>query len=81
MKQYWKDKVLSNKNSLNNLKIGATSLRKKVGQYTKDDKVIQIFDSISEAARISNINITNISKVCNNIKPYKSAGGFIWKFI
>ena len=52
--------------------------RKKVSQYTKDNKLIKVFESISEASRHTGINIQSISCVCN--KKRKTAGGYIWHF-
>ena len=54
---------------------------KKIGQYTLDNILIQEYTSISEAARETKICLSTISKVCNGIKSYKTAGGFIWNFI
>lgn len=52
--------------------------RKKVSQYTKDNKLIKVFKSISEASRHTGIKIQSISQVCNNKR--KTAGGYIWRF-
>lgn len=52
----------------------------KVKQYTKDNIFIAEYNSINEAARITNINSGNICNVCNKKPHYKYAGGFLWIF-
>jgi hypothetical protein len=51
---------------------------KKVYQYTKDNKLIKIWNGMSEAARELNIQQPNISSCCNG--KLKTYGGYIWKF-
>jgi hypothetical protein len=63
------------------LKLGSEANRKKVGKYDNNNNLLEEFDCVSEASNITKISRQGISKVCNNIKPYKTAGGFIWKFI
>lgn len=56
------------------------SLRKKVAQLDLEtEEIIQIFNSITEAAKQTKINSGSISKVVN--KKQKSAGGYKWKFV
>jgi group I intron endonuclease len=55
--------------------------KKRIGKFDNEDKILEEFNSISEASKQTNISRQTISKVCNNIMPYKTAGGFIWKFI
>jgi len=55
--------------------------KKRIGKFDNEDKLLEEFNSISEAFKQTNISRQTISKVCNNIMPYKTAGGFIWKFI
>ena len=43
-------------------------------------EVIQEFESIREAFRITGINRRGISWCCSNRKKYKTAGGYKWKF-
>lgn len=52
---------------------------KKVGQYDKNNNLIKIYKSISEASRQTKINITSISYSANNLR--KTGGGYIWHFI
>ena len=52
---------------------------KKVYQYSKDNKFIKEFDSITEASKLYNIPGTNISKCCSGKR--KTAGGYIWKLL
>lgn len=55
--------------------------RKKVGKYNKNNELLEEFNSISEASEKTKISRTSISKTCLANKRYKSAGGFIWKYI
>jgi group I intron endonuclease len=63
------------------LALGVEKNKKKVAQYDLNNNLISEFNCITEAANKTNICIRSISRVCNNIKYYKTAGGFIWKFI
>jgi group I intron endonuclease len=63
------------------LEFGVEKNKKKVAKYDKNNNFIEKFSCITEASKKCNITHTTISNVCNNIKYYKTAGGFIWKFI
>lgn len=63
------------------LKKGNNKMKKKVGQYDKNNLFIKEFESVKEASRITNISNIGIRNVCNSKKSYYTAGGFIWKFI
>lgn len=53
---------------------------KKIQQLSIDDEtVFGEYASISEAARLTNINRVLISRHINRPEKYKSAGGFIWR--
>jgi group I intron endonuclease len=52
--------------------------KKSVIQMTKNDEIIKIWDSISEAQK--ELNIRHISDCCSNNNTYKSAGGYKWKY-
>lgn len=52
---------------------------KKVGQYTLDGKLIQVFDSIGLAGKYMHCNKTSIFKVCKG--ENKSCGGYNWKYM
>ena len=52
--------------------------KKKVFQYSLDNKFIKQYNSISEAGKETNIPKGNISANLNNRQ--KSAGGYIWRF-
>ena len=54
---------------------------KKVNQYSLDGKLIKTFKSVREAERETGILHNNISKCCNNIPWYKTAGGYKWSFV
>ena len=62
------------------LKNQSDATKKRVGKYNKDGELLECFDSISDAANISNLSVTTISRVCSGQKYHKTAGGFIWKF-
>lgn len=53
--------------------------KKKVAQYDKENKLLNEYESISEASRKTGITITNISYCANGKR--KSGGGYIWHFI
>ena len=76
-------KILKNKiteKQLNALEKGRELIRRKVGKFDNNN-LLEQFDSITEASNNTNISYSTISKVCNNTKGHKTAGGFIWKFI
>jgi group I intron endonuclease len=52
---------------------------KKVGKYDLEGKLLATYESISEAGRREDILYQSICKVCKG--KYKTAGGFIWKYI
>lgn len=52
--------------------------RKKVYQYSLNLELLNIFESVSEAGRITNIGRRDISANCNNRQ--KTAKGYIWSF-
>jgi len=64
LKEYHKNKVV---------KINIIKIR----QYDLNNILVNSFNSIIEAANITQISRYSISKVCNN--KQKNAGGFIWK--
>lgn len=51
---------------------------KKVGQYSLDDKLIKIFDSMSDAARECNTYHSSISACCSGKK--QTSAGYKWKY-
>ena len=51
---------------------------RKVGKYTLDDQLIEIFESISLASKAIGINEGQIQRVCAGVR--KTAGGFKWKY-
>ena len=61
------------------LKIANEKRKRKVEQYTIDDKFINTFDSISDVAKIIGVTAASISKCCN--KKTKTCKGFVWKFL
>lgn len=53
--------------------------RKKVAQYTLDDKYVREFKSINEAGRETNSSIGTIHNCC--VGKSKSCNGYKWKFV
>lgn len=52
---------------------------KKVGQFSKTNELLEIYNSLIEAKEKTGISDASISQVCHQKR--KTAGGFIWKFI
>ena len=50
-----------------------------VYQYSKDELLINVYDTIAEAERASGVSHSNIVAVCK--KRRKTAGGFIWSYV
>ena len=71
------NKIRKNKNLLK----GSEKMKKQVNQYSKDNIFIKSFNSITEASKETATDYNSLSSVCNNKKGYKTAGGFIWKFM
>jgi group I intron endonuclease len=62
-------------------KNGLISNKKRVGKYDDTGKLIEEYESTTQAGLKNNIHHTVISKVCRGVNHYKKAAGFIWKFI
>lgn len=63
-----------------NIQRTINATKKKVGQYDKNtNELIEIYDSIKEAAMAVNVDRSCISRCCSGKK--KSSRGFIWKFV
>ena len=61
--------------------VRAQEARKKaVCQYSVDGKLINVFESATEAQRKTGIHQSNISKCCLQRKNFHTAGGYVWKF-
>ena len=60
------------------VKYSSNAIKRIVNQYNKQGKLLKTFNSITEAAKQTNINLGNICSCC--IGTYKSAGGYIWKY-
>jgi group I intron endonuclease len=68
-------------NAIKALQHGADINKKRVGRFDKNNKLLEEYESMSHAARATNICQATISCVCRKVPRYKTAGGFIWKFI
>lgn len=76
----WTTVSQNNQHSKDNNPEQYKHLQKKVARLGKDtEEVIDVFNGIKEASRITNINSGSIVKVCKNIRP--TAGGYKWKYI
>ena len=55
------------------------TVRKPVEQYDKFGVLINSYNSITEASKITGVNSSNIGECCYGRR--KSAGNYIWKFV
>ena len=55
-----------------------TRTTKSVSQFTKDNKFIKHYHSISHASRVTSVSRTGISKCC--LLKQNQSGGFIWSY-
>lgn len=68
------------KNNLSKYHVLANeAVKKKVAKYDKENNLLEIYESISEASRKTGIAITSISYCANGKR--KTGGGFIWYFV
>jgi predicted GIY-YIG superfamily endonuclease len=56
-------------------------LKKKVIQKTKDGIVVNTFDGVREAFRLTGVDHRSIAQVAGGSKIRKTAGGFLWEYI
>lgn len=61
-------------------KVYKLDITKKVGQYSKEGILLNVYNSIQEAANVVGTKHCNISNTITN-KQKKTAAGFIWKLI
>lgn len=54
---------------------------KKVAQYDLQGNLIEIYPSTKEAWRQTGISRSHIGDVARNKSKYKTAGGYIWKYV
>lgn len=59
--------------------IQKSRIKKKVAKLGKDNEIIEIFGSLTDAGKAMNTGYSNISNVCNG--RLKTSSGFMWKFI
>ena len=58
-----------------------TYMRKTVEQYDFTGNLITTYSCAEEAGKLTGINSKNIQCVCQRQPEYKSAGGYIWKYM
>lgn len=63
------------------LKQYTDSIKKLIGQYDMNGKLIKTFEGVREASRVTGISSSQISSVALHKKYRKSAGGYRWEFI
>jgi hypothetical protein len=56
------------------------SLKKKIGQYSKNNKLIKMWESATDVKNELGYDDSSIRKCCNNRKNYNSAHGFKWVY-
>jgi group I intron endonuclease len=71
----------SSDNLLKFIKLGSAKLKKRICKYDINGVLLDTFDSISDASEKTGICRGTISKVCLGKEHYKTAGGFVWKYI
>lgn len=76
-----KSRLITSEKVRQSLKMGSTANRKKVAKYDIDNNLVKIYDTITDAAKDTNISHSSISKVCLEKPKYKTAGGYLWKYI
>lgn len=54
--------------------------RKRVKQFTKDGKLIKIWNSLLEIQSETGIPSSRICNCCKGKKKFKTAGGFVWRY-
>jgi group I intron endonuclease len=81
IKIYKNNKRIITEKQLEGLKIGHANNKRRIGQYDLEGNLIKMYDSAVKASLESNICRTTISCVCRGVASYKTAGGFIWKYI
>ena len=52
---------------------------KRIGQYSLDGAMIKVYNSITEAGRLTGVCTSSIGCVANGRPMHNTAGGFIWK--
>lgn len=82
-KPHTKDNVEPCCNECNN-KLNYTELRKKVGKFTLNDELVNVYDSLKDCVKQTNLTHSVISACCNN--KYLREGnniykGYIWKYV
>lgn len=67
------------KETIEKMKLASSSKRKKVFQFSINDKFLKEFESMSEASRQTNVAVSSICSCISGHPYYKTAGGFKWK--
>lgn len=86
-----KDEVRTN-NRINNLEwcthkynsnygTGSKRRSEKLSKSIRCVETGKIYKSLTEVCKVHNLNLGNVSNVCNNKVGYKTAGGYHWEYI
>jgi hypothetical protein len=54
--------------------------RKEVCKYNENGELLEVYNSIREASRLTGINRRHITGCCKKSKSYFLAGGFVWRY-
>ena len=76
-----KDYTLDNCQFIEKLQNSTKGWKFQIGQFSKDNKFIKLWDSARSAGKALNIQRTSISACLRKQPKYKTAGGFKWLFI
>jgi group I intron endonuclease len=82
MKKVWDERIKNNLPINSNfIKDCISPNRKRVGKFNEEGILLEVFDSTCEAGLKIGISHSTIAKVCRGVKYYKTAAGFLWKFL
>lgn len=88
-----KNNIIHSYDVLGRIPYNNDHMKKPIGKYDKKGKLLTKYESLTEAAEINNIAVSNLSMVLNKItvkcnkrgKVYyhvnKTVGGYYWKFL
>jgi len=71
----------SSQNIFHAYNAGLINRRKKVNQYDKNNNLINTFESVNEASRVTHIDRSHIGACCRKANCYKTSGGYIWRYV
>jgi hypothetical protein len=60
-------------------KVHSTSIP--IGRYSLEGKLLDTYNGMREASRITGVEYSRIAKCCRNRPKAKTAGGFVWRVL